>query len=154
VVCVGQSVVQMLEQERTRKQYAAKFFISARAYRREHRLYNSSPLAHFMPHVHCQVPEGGLVDSSGDALPACIVMEKGEPLDAWLATPGKLDKIGCLQVSCTIFTRKRCPLFSCRFSGIAVQLFLLSNLLLSVLIKADPEPLLAAVLASMHPDTA
>jgi hypothetical protein len=43
--------------------------------------------------------EAGLVDVEGNAMPPCIVMEKGESLDMWAASTGDgLDMVTGLQV--------------------------------------------------------
>jgi hypothetical protein len=51
--------------------------------------------------VHRIVEQGeeGFVDSYGNPLPPCIVMEKGESLDLWAASTGDgLDMVTGLQV--------------------------------------------------------
>lgn len=58
-------------------------------------------LQKFLPEVHRIVDSQGeapLKDKHGSALPPCIVMERGEPLDAWAARSGALDIVTVLQV--------------------------------------------------------
>ncbi|NJR43067.1 MAG: hypothetical protein HC767_10815 [Akkermansiaceae bacterium] len=93
-------MVQILEDPKSRLQYAAKFFLSRTAYMHEYRMYHdtSNPLKEFLPRLYAAVEEGGLVDSLGSGLPPCLVMEKGEPLDTHLHSSGESNIIGSLQV--------------------------------------------------------
>ena len=64
----------------------------AGAFLQEVALYmdSSQPLGRFLPEMRRvgQGSEGTLRDTEGNTLPACVVMEKGEPLDTWLEEPG------------------------------------------------------------------
>ena len=61
----------------------------------------SQPLSRLLPQLH-SVREGsqdGLRDAFGSLLPPCIVMEKGEALDAWIRSSGAgMDMATGLQV--------------------------------------------------------
>jgi Protein kinase domain len=107
VCCVGQAVVQVVEDARTRIEYAAKFYLFRSAFEDEKALYEDplQPLGHFLPEVHCIIdsPVEGLLDAKGAPLPPCIVMEKGESLDIWAASTGDgLDMVTGLQVGCPV----------------------------------------------------
>ena len=90
----------MVEDVNSHTQYAAKFFLSYRAYKHELQLYQDphNPLGQFLPELVCHIGSD-VVDSAGGALPPCLLMEKGEPLDAWLSAQ-QLDSFGSLQVHC------------------------------------------------------
>jgi hypothetical protein len=95
----GQSIVQIVEEQNSRRQLAAKFPLSYRAYKHELRMYTnpSNPLGKFLPELICHIEEGAIVDSEGGSLPPCLLMEKGEPLDTWMRGE-KMDAFGSLQV--------------------------------------------------------
>ena len=73
------------------------------AFNQEKALYvdASLPLGKFLPQLH-SIAEGeasGLRDCSGTLMPPCIIMEKGEALDVWIANSGdKIDLFTGLQV--------------------------------------------------------
>lgn len=85
------------------EQYALKFFLSEKAFIQEKGLYldDQAPLGEFLPQLH-SIKEGNtsLTDSQGNALPPCIVMERGESLDTWVEVScgSKLDIFTGLQV--------------------------------------------------------
>jgi hypothetical protein len=89
----GQAVVQIVEDGRTRLQYAMKFFLSRTAFLQEKDLYISpeQPLGRFLPQLHSIIEESSrtLKDRFGNTLPCCIVMEKGEALHLWVKSSGK-----------------------------------------------------------------
>lgn len=96
-------MVQIVEDNRNRAEYAMKFFLSDKAFQQEKALYldDSMPLGQFLPQLFGIVEEkegGELYDPWDNSLPSCIIMEKGEALDLWIAESGRLDPITCLQV--------------------------------------------------------
>ena len=105
----GQAVVQIAEHRKLRQQFAIKFFLVRQAFEQEARLYEDpdQPLGRFLPELSCIVDEergGEFRDRYGGRLPPCIVMEKGEALDAWASrSGGALDMVTGLQVcSCIV----------------------------------------------------
>lgn len=81
----GQAVVQFARGVRDGGQYALKFFLNPRDFRSEKAVYSDSPLGELLP-LHYGLydnEDGVLMDSFGNNLPPCIVMEKGESLDEW-----------------------------------------------------------------------
>ena len=101
----GQAVVQIVEDRSSRLQYAVKFFLSTDAFLQEKGMYlaPNQPLGAFLPQLHTIIEpssaEGPILDSAGNALPPCIVMEKGEALDLWTKSSGEgLDMVTGLQV--------------------------------------------------------
>jgi hypothetical protein len=75
----------------------------AGAFKQEKALYlePSQPLGRFLPQLHsiAEGEEGGLRDAHGSLMPPCIIMEKGEALDVWIANSGiSLDLFTGLQV--------------------------------------------------------
>jgi hypothetical protein len=99
----GQAVVQMVEDGRTRLQYAMKFYLSHADFLQEKELYINpgQPLGRFLPQLHSIIEEksGALKDRFGNALPSCIVMEKGDALDLWVKSTGEgMDMVTGLQV--------------------------------------------------------
>jgi hypothetical protein len=101
LLCAGQAIVQMVEHCRTHVQYAMKCFLSNSAFLQEKNLYlhPEGPLGHCLPQLHCIVEEtsGTLVDGRGNALPSCIIMEKGEALQLWTNSGDAMDMITSLQ---------------------------------------------------------
>ena len=99
----GQSVVQMCADVHSGCEFAVKFFLSTSAFVDEVNLYQDleKPLGRFLPEVHRIVyPADGFTDSRGAPMPACMVMEKGESLDRWVARGDNgLDRVTGLQVS-------------------------------------------------------
>ena len=89
----GQAVVQFAYGRLDRQEYALKFFLSRKAFDAEEALYRHTTLGTFLPQVIASVPEtaGSIRDPWGRALPACMVMERGESLDLWMerAQPDK-----------------------------------------------------------------
>jgi hypothetical protein len=102
-VCAGQAVVQIVEERGSRTDYAIKFFLSSQGFINEKDLYldSSKPLGKFLPKLRAIVDgkNGTMItDTFGRSLPPCIVMEKGEALDAWIEKSGSLDMFTGLQV--------------------------------------------------------
>eukprot|EP00892_Ulva_mutabilis_P012074 jgi/Ulvmu1/9239/UM005_0339.1 len=82
--------------------YAIKFFVARSAFCAERQLYESATLGPLMPRVHDiydpeETPER-LLDRSGQSLPPCIAMERGESLTHWSrrAKPDIFQAIGVL----------------------------------------------------------
>ena len=90
-----------MEDQRTHERYAAKFFLTDLAHKLELDLYTdkASPLGQFLPMMLKCADPGDIVGPNGSPMPACIVMEKGEAMDVWIAQTGDLDTFGGLQVS-------------------------------------------------------
>lgn len=82
---------------------------AAGAFRQEKNLYvdPGQPLGKFLPQLH-SIAEGessGLRDVYGTLMPPCIIMEKGEALDVWIANSGdKIDMFTGLQVCKRLLT--------------------------------------------------
>jgi hypothetical protein len=94
-VSAGQAVVQFAYGKLDKQDYAVKFFLSRKAFEAEEALYRHTTLGQFLPQVVASCPDspagGGIRDPWGRALPACMVMERGEALDIWMdrAQPDK-----------------------------------------------------------------
>lgn len=89
---------------RTEREYAIKFFATRDAFIDEAALYSDSqnPLNKLLPRVReiCDNVDGRVTDAVGEALPPCIIMEKGEALNIWSRrNKGGLDHMTALQVS-------------------------------------------------------
>ena len=102
-MCAGQAVVQFATDIRTEREYAIKFFATRDAFIDEAALYSDSqnPLNKLLPRVReiCDNVDGRVTDASGEALPPCIIMEKGEALNIWSRrNKGGLDHMTALQV--------------------------------------------------------
>ena len=74
------------------------------------------PLGAFLPQLRTIVepsnPTGLILDKYGNALPPCIVMEKGEALDIWAKSTGDgLDMITGLQVLLSAMMDTQVPLY-------------------------------------------
>lgn len=85
--------------------YAIKFFLSKGSFEDEVALYidKSSPLGQFLPQLRniagAQGFDPPVLDREGNALPPCIVMEKGESLDVWMQrNHGSVDMVTGFQV--------------------------------------------------------
>jgi hypothetical protein len=105
----GQSVVQLVEDRRTRTQYAMKLFLSKQAFQEEKNLYmdSSMPLGAFLPELHrlVEAPHEEFTDVFGGFLPSCIIMEKGDTLDHWIKNH-RHDLITGLQVRYAIVSHQ------------------------------------------------
>lgn len=80
----GQAIVQIARHHINGQEYAIKFFLSRSVYAAEAALYqHTSPLSPFLPQLRGleDNANGTMADAHGDALPPCIIMEKGESLD-------------------------------------------------------------------------
>ena len=105
--CVPATEFQALDEGRRSESYChgTEFgpHCHAGAFRQEKGLYvdASQPLGRFLPQLH-SIAEGeasGLRDASGALMPPCIIMEKGEALDVWIANSGdNIDLFTGLQV--------------------------------------------------------
>ena len=101
----GQAVVQFATDVRTEREYAIKFFATRDAFIDEAALYSDSqnPLSKLLPRVReiCDNVDGRITDAAGEALPPCIIMEKGEALNIWSRrNKGGIDHMTALQVRC------------------------------------------------------
>ena len=88
----------------TKLDYAMKFFASTAAFRDESAQFSmaDSSLQQFLPPVHSILDNADevVVDAGGNALPPCIVMERGESLDLWMQRNTRgMDTFTCMQVS-------------------------------------------------------
>ena len=132
----GQAVVQIAEDVHSRQQYAAKFFLSRQAFEQEAKLYEDpdQPLGRFLPECRAIVDPAagrGCYDKRGNALPPCIVMERGEALDNWAARSDEgVDFVTGLQVcfsmclcnSVTAYTiATRCMMLVCSLAHSETQ---------------------------------
>eukprot|EP00892_Ulva_mutabilis_P002729 jgi/Ulvmu1/12457/UM009_0109.1 len=81
----GQGIVQFAREESTGQECAVKFFTHRGAFERERELYHAPALRGQMPAVrHLEANErAALLMAPGWPFPPCIVVEKGESLDAW-----------------------------------------------------------------------
>ena len=81
----GQAVVQFARSTRDQGQYALKFFVAAKEFESEVDVYQNSPLGKLLPKVEGMYDnkDAMLLDPSGNKLPPCIIMERGESLDEW-----------------------------------------------------------------------
>ena len=89
-----------MAEDKERNAVAMKFFLFKAAFQHEKELYldDSQPMGQMLPRLSFILEHGDLLDAGGHAMPPCIVMEKGESLNAWLKDAGDLDRVGCLQV--------------------------------------------------------
>jgi hypothetical protein len=110
----GQAIVQFATEMHTEAEYAIKFFATREAFMDEAALYRDdkhNPLQSMLPAVRDIIDnrEGRFTDAQGEALPPCIVMEKGEALNIWSRrNKGGLDHMTALQVrllNCAVLQR-------------------------------------------------
>ena len=99
----GQAVVQFATDRLSKEEFAVKFFIHRAAFEHEAAQYQSpdSPFKQFLPHSRSIVSneDGAFVDATGNAMPPCIVVEKGESLDIWgQRNKRAMDPFTCMQV--------------------------------------------------------
>lgn len=115
LLCAGQSTVQVVEDTCTHVRYAIKFFVSTSAFEKERGLYTDArqPLGRFLPQLHsvAERPEELLKDAHGEVLPPCIIMEKGDALDAWVQNccegpDSGVDQVTGIQVRLLALLRK------------------------------------------------
>jgi hypothetical protein len=78
----GQAVVQFAKGVYSDDEYAIKFFVRADIFEAERSLYHNATFSDLLPNVDGFYSNEDL-GTGGHALPACIVMEKGESLDEW-----------------------------------------------------------------------
>ena len=79
-----------------------KFFVHRTAFEHEAAQYQNpdSPFKQFLPLSRSIVSneDGAFVDASGNAMPPCIVVEKGESLDIWVQRNKRaMDPFSCMQ---------------------------------------------------------
>jgi hypothetical protein len=81
----GQAIVQFASSTQNSHQYALKFFIAPEDYQAEASVYRNPDLRTLLPRLEACIEneDGVLVDHSGQNLPPCIIMERGESLDEW-----------------------------------------------------------------------
>ena len=70
---------------RDQGQYALKFFVMPQDFTSEVDVYSNSPLGKLLPRLEGIIDnkDGNLLDPSGNKLPPCLIMERGESLDEW-----------------------------------------------------------------------
>lgn len=103
----GQAVVQMFRDNQNSEEYAAKFFLSEKAFEAEVVAFTEgrNPLTQFLPEIRTIKPksvakhEVDNVQVGGQPLPSCIVMERGESLDIW-TNRAKPDRAQAFAVRC------------------------------------------------------
>jgi hypothetical protein len=81
----GQAIVQFASNTQDPRQYALKFFIAPEDYQAEANVYHNPALRTLLPRLEACIDneDDVLVDPSGQRLPPCIIMERGESLDEW-----------------------------------------------------------------------
>lgn len=101
VACTGQALIQFARRIHSREEFALKFFVSRTDYEAEAACYRSAHLGSFMPTVERYVDndDGLFRDHSGNAMPPCIVMERGESLRDRMKI-AHADRAGVAQVRC------------------------------------------------------